>query len=80
MNSNDIDSLMEYIELDNTELGEACNSILDLYIIHNPYISKALKTCLEKEIKRQLKNYTDHCKIVSVDENITVTKKELQWS
>ena len=71
--------LKEYTELEGSELGEACNMLLEV-LGYRDYLSKEFKEALEKEMKAQLKNFKDNCKIVTKKVKLTQVVKELEWN
>lgn len=71
--------LKEYSELEGSELGEICNLLLEVRV-YRDYISNEFKEALDKELKAQLKNFKDNCRIVTKKVQTTQTVKELEWN
>lgn len=82
MDNKDFDSMVEelreYAELEGSEIGEICLLLYDIYR-YSPYMSESFRKAVEKEVKNQLQNFKDHCKIVDKSEVVTETWKELEW-
>jgi hypothetical protein len=70
--------LVEYANLDGSELGEACSILIQMWD-YRDYISNEFKEALEKELKTQVKNFKDNCKIVTKKVKLTQVVKELEW-
>lgn len=70
--------LQEYVEVDNTELGEACGYLLEASRYGYCYSNKFNKA-VKREIKRQLKNYENNSQIVESTETRVATFRELEW-
>jgi len=70
--------LKKYAELEGTELGEACELIITLYG-YGDYVSEEFEKSVIEEIKYQLQNFKDHCKIVEGEITTTHITKDLEW-
>lgn len=70
--------LTEYTELEGSEVGEMCNLLLQLHN-YTDYFSDEFKEALEIEMKNQLKNFKDKCKIVKREIKSVQIVKELEW-
>jgi len=73
------DELKEYAELDGTELGEVCDSLIQLTHFGD-YISEEFMESLETEIISQLENFKLN---TTISKRVVTTQcvvKELEWS
>jgi Tfp pilus assembly PilM family ATPase len=70
----------EYIDLMNDEVGEL-GQILINASTYPSYMSETFQKALIKEIRRQLKFFKSHAKIVEREESVTSVEKykELEW-
>jgi hypothetical protein len=68
-----------YTALMYNEMGEAGNLLIQLAGYHD-YVSEKFNKELLKELKRQLKNYQDHCRIVEYEETHVHKHEELEWT
>lgn len=75
----DFKQLKEYAELEGSEVGEVCNLLLQI-TSYRSYVSDEFIESLEKEMKAQLKNFKDNCKIITRKVKSTQTIKELDWN
>lgn len=73
-----IEELMRYIELDNSEVGEACTYLCDLYR-YDYVVSKPFFELLKEEIVAQLNNFKDNCKVVEEIKVVEHTVTKLVW-
>lgn len=76
-----IEKLQEYIDLDGTELGGGASSLIELYESYMDYLSPEFVKALKLELKDQLNNFEENCKIVEREiEKKEIRKvKELVW-
>ena len=78
----DYDELSEYVDLEGTELGEYCNSLL-LMRDHHPShgMSDEFDAAINKEIAEQLAAFKKYSRIVERNEEVIETRiyKELEW-
>lgn len=83
MDSKDFDKLVEelqeYARLEGSEIGEVCGLLCEIYQYYPSYMSEAFKAALKTEIKENLENFKEHCKIVEKLEEVTERWKELEW-
>jgi len=72
--------LEKYVELEGTELGEACQSLLDL-VSRTDYLSDGFDELLLAELNYHLDKFKKYSKIVESTETkeITNTFTELEW-
>jgi len=71
--------ITEYANLEGSELGEACNLLLQIRG-YRDFLSAEFKESLEKEIKMNLKNFKDNCRIITKKVKRTDIIKELEWN
>jgi len=73
--------LQEYVKLEGTELGEACDHLCSLHC-YTGYISEKFERALAREIAEQLKNFKEYSEIVTREETTTHTSThvELIWN
>ena len=73
--------LKKYSELEGSEVGEACASLIQIIEIagYPDNISDEFKQALKKEIKARLQFFKDHCKIVTKRVKYSEIVKELEW-
>ncbi len=81
MDIKDYESLSEYVELEGSELGDYCNSLLVMRDHHPSHgMSEEFDKALEKELMHQLGCFKKYARIV---EKIEVLEprpyKELEW-
>jgi hypothetical protein len=74
----DFNQLKEYVELEGSELGEVGHLMLEIFN-YTSYISEEFHDALVKEMRAQLKNFKDNCRIVTREIPCTQTVKELEW-
>ena len=75
-----LDKLEKYANLERSELGELCRSLIGLVGLRD-YMGSEFAAALEKELSEQLKNFTDHAKIVERERTFRLyTYKELEWN
>jgi len=70
--------LTKYSELEESEVGEACNLLIQIVDYPN-YISDEFKQALKKEMKAQLLNFERNCIIVTKKVKSIRTIKTLEW-
>ena len=78
----DYDELSEYTELEGTELGEYCNSLLLLRDYNEAHgMNEEFSIAIDKEIAVQLAAFKKYSRIVEKTEEVTEprTYKELEW-
>jgi hypothetical protein len=82
MNNKDYEELSDYVDLEGTEIGEYCNSLL-LMREHHPShgMSETFDKALEDELYLQLEMFRLNTRIVETTEEVkdTRTYKELVW-
>ena len=82
MDTKDYEELSEYAQLEGTEIGEYCNSLL-LMRDHHPShgMSETFDRELETELQHQLEMFRLNTRIVERTEEVkeTRTYKELEW-
>lgn len=71
------EKLMEYANLEGSEIGEACRLLCDL-AGYTDYIGDDLAEHLEKEIEFQLLHFQVNSKIV--EKTVKHSYKELEWN
>jgi len=77
---NKIQELKNYLDLEESEVGEACGLLCDLHDRYLDYVDKKFIMALQKEILDQLKNFKENTKIIERTETTKTTIKELEWS
>ncbi len=73
-----VNELEKYAELDNTENGELCVSLCDVYD-NISIVGSDFKFALLREIEWHLDNYKTHCTIVSRDVSVVNRVTGLVW-
>ncbi len=78
MDENQIEIIRKYAELDNTEYGETCLALINLYE-HGQLVTVEFVEALEKEIEEHLNNFIENSEIIT--EEVTRTEKviHLEW-
>jgi len=76
----DIEDLLDYAELEGTEISNECFS-LELININREFYSPEFKEAYNKEIKRFLKFFRMNAMIITTEEVVTnkVVVRELEW-
>ena len=77
MTDEELLELEEYTRYEGSEIGDVCNLLISLHS-YPDYLSSEFKEALEKEMKEQLINFKENCKIVE-REIPGYTIKELEW-
>jgi hypothetical protein len=73
------EELDPYVELEGTEIGEACSALIRLS--HYPdYISEECLAAVVTEMKTQLEMFKDQCTIVESEETFTRKVRDLDWN
>jgi hypothetical protein len=72
------EELREFAALEGCELGE-CVSILLALTKYPSYISDVLKDALATEVSRIYRHFQEHAEIVTTEETVTRTFRELLW-
>ncbi len=70
--------LTKYSELEGSEVGEICHLLIQITNFPD-YISDDFKEALKKEMKAQLQNFKDNCKIVTKKVKYSEIVKTLEW-
>jgi hypothetical protein len=74
----DLQNALEvYVELDGTEIGEACAALISLSG-YPDYIGEECLTVVVKEMKEQLQNFQENYIIVEGEYTHTVLTRELE--
>lgn len=74
-----VKDLEEYVQLEGSEIGEACSLLCQLshyaYCLDDKFVK-----ALDKELASQLKMFREQCTIVEVEEVSTHKYKQLDWN
>ena len=80
MEAKDYEELSEYVQLEGTEIGEYCNSLLIMRGYNTDHgMSDRFDNVLEAELSFWLLNFRKYAKITEKTETETRTYKELEW-
>ena len=71
--------LTEYAKLEGSEVGETCTALLSLWNHYRDYLTPSCSIMIEREIRRQLKDFMRKSKIVTKSETRTESWQELEW-
>ena len=76
--SEELEELETYADLEGTEVGELCHSLIT--VSHYPdYMDEVFEKALIKEILSQLVNFKNNATIVEKDETYTQKTKRIEW-
>jgi hypothetical protein len=73
-----IEQLKVYVNLEGTEIGEACNALC-IIAGRMEYLSEEFQTAVDKELVEQLKMFQEQTTIIERQETRTYTVRELDW-
>jgi len=73
-----IEQLEVYVDLEGTEIGEACNALC-LVASRMEYLSEEFQAAVDKELVEQLKMFQEQTTIVERQETRTYTVRNLDW-
>lgn len=73
-----LEELEEYIQLESTEIGEACAALRNV-ANSMEYLSKEFQEAVDKELLEQLNMFKEQCTITERTETRTFTVRELEW-
>lgn len=72
------EELKKYLELEGTEIGEACSSLVNL-THHLDYVSDEFEEALIKELKAQLNNFKTNYRIVECKKMVEHKYLDLEY-
>jgi L-fucose mutarotase/ribose pyranase (RbsD/FucU family) len=72
------EELQKYIDIDGTEIGEACSALVNLSR-YPDYISEECLVAVVKEMQTQLEMFKELCTIVETEETYTHKVVDLVW-
>ena len=73
-----VEELLEYAEIESTEIGELCISLCETYN-NRVYASEDFQEALKQEILSQLENFKENCTIVEKSQKFHGKWKVIQW-
>jgi hypothetical protein len=73
-----LNELLEYVDIEGTEIGEACKLLAQL-IEYESYVSDEFYESLIKEVKEQLENFKKNSVIVEEERTYKDKFKYLEW-
>jgi hypothetical protein len=77
-NMDKLKELTQYADLDESEVGEVCGTLIYLYSTKD-YLSPEFIRALDKEIEAQLRSFQERSKVIEVEETHTELVRKLIW-